>query len=54
MSKSNKLHQCALATAMVAALTAGSAAAAGRVDAAGLHSPDQTSFDRVLLRSRAA
>ena len=30
MSKSNKLHQRALATAMVAALTAGSAAAASR------------------------
>jgi len=56
MSKSNKLHQRALATAMAIALTAGvagSAAAAGRVDTAGLHSADQTSFDRFIVKYRA-
>ncbi|GAB3097647.1 S8 family peptidase [Lysobacter terrae] len=56
MSKSHKLHQRALATAMAVALTAGfaaSAAAAGRVDTAGLHSKDQTSFDRFIVKYRA-
>lgn len=56
MSKSQKLHQHALATAMAIALTAGfagSAAAAGRVDTAGLHSADQTSFDRFIVKYRA-
>ena len=56
MSKSHKLHQRALATAMAVALTAGfagSAAAAGRVDTAGLNSADQTSFDRFIVKYRA-
>ncbi|GAB3352078.1 S8 family peptidase [Lysobacter tyrosinilyticus] len=56
MSKSNKLHQRALATAMAVALTAGfagSAAAGGRVNTGGLHSPDQTSFDRFIVKYRA-
>ena len=56
MSKSYKLHQRALATAMAVALTAGfagSAAAAGRVDTAGLKSADQTSFDRFIVKYRA-
>ncbi|MFC5578285.1 S8 family peptidase [Lysobacter niabensis] len=56
MSKSHKLHQHALATAMAIALTAGfagSAAAAGRVDTAGLQSADQTSFDRFIVKYRA-
>lgn len=56
MSKSHKSHQRALATALAVALTAGiagSAAAAGRVDTAGLHSPDQTSFDRFIVKYRA-
>ena len=56
MSKSHKLHQRALATAMAVALTAGfagSAAAAGRVDTAGLHAADQTSFDRFIVKYRA-
>ena len=56
MSKSHKLHQRALATAMAVALTAGfagSAAAAGRVDTAGLRSADQTSFDRFIVKYRA-
>lgn len=55
MSKSHKLHQRALATALAVALTAGiagSAAAAGRVDTAGLHSPDQASFDRFIVKYR--
>ncbi len=55
MSKSHKLHQHALATAMAVALTAGfagSAAAAGRVDTAGLQSADQTSFDRFIVKYR--
>src|SRR5262245_22284222 len=56
MSKSHKLHQHALAAAMAVALTAGfagSAAAAGRVDTAGLKSADQTSFDRFIVKYRA-
>ena len=55
MSQSHKLHHRALATAMAVALTAGFAgsAAAGRVDTAGLHSPDQTSFDRFIVKYRA-
>jgi serine protease len=56
MSKSHKLHQRALATAMAVALAAGfagSAAAAGRVDTAGLHSAEQTSFDRFIVKYRA-
>ncbi len=56
MSKSNKLHQRALAAAMAVALTAGfagSVAAAGRVDTAGLKSADQTSFDRFIVKYRA-
>ena len=56
MSKSQKLHQHALAVAMAVALTAGfagSAAAAGRVDTAGLQSADQTSFDRFIVKYRA-
>ena len=56
MLKSHKLHQHALATAMALALTAGfagSAAAAGRVDTAGLRSADQTSFDRFIVKYRA-
>ncbi|GAB2513665.1 S8 family peptidase [Pseudoxanthomonas sangjuensis] len=55
MSKSHKLHQRALASAMAVALTAGfagSAVAAGRVDTAGLHSADQTSFDRFIVKYR--
>jgi serine protease len=56
MSKSHKLHQHALATAMAVALTAGfagSVAAAGRVDTAGLQSADQISFDRFIVKYRA-
>ena len=56
MSKSHKLHQHALAAAMAAALTAGfagSVAAAGRVDTAGLQSTDQTSFDQFIVKYRA-
>ena len=56
MSKSHKLHQHALAAAMAVALTAGfagSAAAAGRVDTAGLRSKDQTSFDQFIVKYRA-
>ncbi|HEY5613706.1 MAG TPA: S8 family peptidase [Lysobacter sp.] len=56
MSKSNKLHQRALAAAMAVALTAGfagSVAAAGRVDTAGLQSADQTSFDRFIVKYNA-
>ena len=56
MSKSHKLHQHALAAAMAVALTvgfAGTAAAAGRVDTAGLQSTDQTSFDRFIVKYRA-
>ena len=56
MSKSNKLHQHALAAAVTVALSvgfAGAAAAAGRVDTAGLHSADQTSFDRFIVKYRA-
>lgn len=55
MSKSYKLHQRALATALAVALTAGAAgsvAAAGRVDTAGLQSADQTSFDRFIVKYR--
>ena len=55
MSKSHKIHQRALATAMALALTAGfsaSAAAAGRVDTAGLNAK-QTSFDRFIVKYRA-
>ena len=55
MSKSHKLHQHALATAMAIALTAGfagSAAAGARVDTAGLQSADQTSFDRFIVKYR--
>lgn len=55
MSKSH-LNQRALAAAMAVALStafAGSAAAAGRVDTAGLHSPDQTSFDRFIVKYRS-
>ncbi|HET8818747.1 MAG TPA: S8 family peptidase [Xanthomonadaceae bacterium] len=53
MSKSSKLHQRALAAAVAIALTggfAGSAAAAGRVDTAGLHAADQASFDRFIVK----
>ena len=55
MSKSNKMNQRVLATAMAVALAAlaGSAAAAGRVDTAGLRSNDQTSFDRFIVKYRA-
>ena len=56
MSKSHKLHQHALAAALAVALTAGfagSAAAAGRVDTAGLRSAEQTSFDRFIVKYRA-
>ena len=52
----SKLQQHALAAALAIALTAGvagSAAAAGRVDTAGLRSPDQTSFDRFIVKYRA-
>ena len=55
MSKSNKLQQRALAAAVAVALTAGfsgSVAAAGRVDAAGLHAADQASFDRFIVKYR--
>src|SRR5205085_5187469 len=56
MSKFNTLHQHALAAAVAVALTAGfsgTAAAAGRVDTAGLHSKDQTSFDQFIVKYRA-
>ena len=56
MSQSHKLHQHALAAAVAVALTAGfagAAAAAGRVDTAGLHSADQTSFDQFIVKYRA-
>lgn len=55
MSKSHKLHQHALASAMAVALAgfASTAAAAGRVDTAGLHSADQTSFDQFIVKYRA-
>lgn len=55
MSKSNKLHQRALAAAVAVALTAGfsaSAAAAGRVDTAGLHAQDQATFDQFIVKYR--
>ena len=55
MSKSNKLHQRALAAAVAVALTAGfsgSVAAAGRVDTAGLHAADQSSFDQFIVQYR--
>ena len=55
MSKSNKLHQRALAAAVAVALTAGvsgSVAAAGRVDTAGLHARDQASFDQFIVKYR--
>jgi serine protease len=56
MSKSHKLHQRALAAAMAVALAAGfsgTVAAAGRVDTAGLHAAEQTSFDRFIVKYRA-
>ena len=56
MLKSHKLHQHALAAAVAVALTAGfagSAAAAGRVDTAGMQSADQTTFDRFIVKYRA-
>lgn len=56
MSKSHKLHQHVLAAALAVALTAGfasSAAAAGRVDTAGLHAAEQTTFDRFIVKYRA-
>jgi len=56
MSKSHKLHQHALAAAVAVALSvgvAGTAAAAGRVDTAGLHGKDQTSFDQFIVKYRA-
>ena len=55
MSKSNKLHQRALAAAVAVALTAGfsGAAAAGRVDTTGLHAKDQATFDRFIVKYRA-
>ncbi|MFC5568723.1 S8 family peptidase [Lysobacter yangpyeongensis] len=56
MSKSHKLHQRVLATAMTVALSAGfagSAAAAGHVNTAGLHDAEQTSFDRFIVKYRA-
>jgi serine protease len=56
MLKSQKLHQHALAAAVAVALTtafASTAAAAGRVDTAGLQSADQTSFDRFIVKYRA-
>lgn len=56
MSKSNTLHQHALAAAMAVALTvgfAGAAAANGRVDTAGLQSADQSSYDRFIVKYRA-
>ena len=51
MSKSHKFQQRAFVTAIAVALVgfAGSAAAAGRVDTAGLRSADQTSFDRFIV-----
>lgn len=55
MSKSNKLHQRALAAAVAVALTAGisgSVAAAGRVDTAGLRSADQATFDQFIVKYR--
>ena len=55
MSKSNKLHQRALAAAVAVALTAGvsgSVAAAGRVDTTGLRSADQASFDQFIVKYR--
>ena len=54
MSKSQKFHQHALAAAVAVALGfAGTASAAGRVDTAGLHSKDQTSFDQFIVKYRA-
>lgn len=56
MSKSHKLQQHALATALVVALTTGFASAAsagGRLDTAGLQSAEQTSFDRFIVKYRA-
>ncbi|QSX77942.1 S8 family peptidase [Agrilutibacter solisilvae] len=55
MSKSHKFQQRAFVTAIAVALVgfAGSAAAAGRVDTAGLRSADQTSFDRFIVKYRA-
>ena len=54
MSNSQKFHQHALAAAVAVALGfAGTASAAGRVDTAGLHSKDQTSFDQFIVKYRA-
>ena len=55
MSMSHKLHQHALAAAMAVALIgfAGSAAAAGRVDTAGLHAAEQASFQQFIVKYRA-
>lgn len=54
MLKSQTLHQHALAAAVAVALGfAGTASAAGRVDTAGLHSKDQTSFDQFIVKYRA-
>ena len=53
MSKSHTLHQRALASALMVVLStgfAGAAAAAGRVDTSGLRSPDQTTFDRFIVK----
>ena len=54
MSKSSMPHRRTLATALVVALSAGFAgtAAAGRVDTAGLHAPEQTSFERFIVKYR--
>ena len=56
MLKSNKLHQHALAAAVAVVLTAGlagNAVASGRVETAGLHSADQATFDRFIVKYRA-
>jgi serine protease len=56
MSKKHPMHQRALAVATAVALSAGfagSAAAAGRVDTAGLQSAEQTRFDRFIVKYRA-
>jgi len=56
MSKSHTPNHRALAVAMTIALSTaftGSAAAAGRVDTAGLHAASETSFDRFIVKYRA-
>lgn len=55
MSKSNRLHQRALATAVALAVSAGfsgSVAAGGRVDTAGLDAPGQGAFDQFIVKYR--